>query len=155
MVMSCTLSHISQNYAERYSCYRLDKKKKKKRLQQVSSNGLITFKLEENLMLKTYYSPGHQLFLLHLVSTNLSEPYDCCPPTFFFFSLSQLCIPLNSPSRSRYIKRKALRFESQNKNCRRQSHTRELKLQVREITTQLNNSTAVVTEKRLKRVKMK
>lgn len=37
------------------------KKKKKKRLQQVSSNGVIIFKLEENLMLKTLFSRSSTL----------------------------------------------------------------------------------------------
>lgn len=49
--------------------------------------------------------------------------------------------------------KKSLRFESQNKNYRRQSNTREEKLQGKEITTQLNISMVAMTEKYLKIVK--
>lgn len=67
MVTSWTLTHVLQNYGG-LSCYRL-----KKILQQNSSNGLNFVKLEENLRLKTYHSPGHRLFLLLLVPTKLSK----------------------------------------------------------------------------------
>lgn len=121
----------------------------KKLLQQDSSNGLNIVKLEENLRLKQIilqvinFSP----YCWYLQSR--VNQYDCCQPRFL-----KLSVHLTQFSKDIQIHlKKSLRFECQNKNCRRQSNTREENLQGKEITTQLNISMVAMTEKYLKIVK--